>query len=489
VTNLIVRDYLYEYEIVRAGGKPLSSCGECYPVYDHYLTRQFITRLSISIYQWRGVLMRLGIGIPASFHHANEILDAVARICTSGKLQFYKLPKIEYLKAIPCGQGMGICFVKGPKPHCNTPFTPVVISTTQEAEALIASLTAKDADLLRCITANGLMTAVSSTQGNRKLIVDKLAAKEILAYKIPVYGNTPPKKQGELIPATGPGYDKVPLAPESKPAPQKVADKRVEQKVAPQSLGDCEQKLAEARVNLEKDGYKPKYTDKQQLEKVQNNSVASERFLVSFQSKNTDPNAKLAFQRDSGLAPIWSTSFDQLEYADSDPELIAKVLGTTYDPKKDYVLHIVDRGEDLTGFGQNTIVPTWDNIQAPTQKYLGGKHDPKVLTEVMTPEYQQQYAKDIEGYHEASLSEFDEDDQNDYASKLSWLEKSKFFARHNVRTEIGANSEFTGNGLTQSREGGSQYGVVETLTLENNPPPISAMKNVKTVVLKPRSTV
>lgn len=254
----------------------------------------------------------------------------------------------------------------------------------------------------------------------------------------------------------------------------------------PKNLDDCAQLLAVARERLNIIGYQAKYTDEQQLAKVQNNEVSKERFLVSFQSKNTDPKAKLAFQRESNLVPIWATSFDQLENADTDPKLIADVLGTTYDPSKEYVLHIVDRGEGLDRFGQNTFIPTWDNMQQPTQQYLGGKHDSKILAEVMTPEYQQQYAKDIAVYKESKLNEFKVADQYEYAESLSVNEEKHFLARHNVRTEIGANNEFTGNGLTQSRENSTTYGVVETLTLEVDPPPILAMNNVTTIVLRPR---
>jgi len=264
--------------------------------------------------------------------------------------------------------------------------------------------------------------------------------------------------------------------PASQPAPQSKS---------PQNLDECANRLELARERLCDQGYQAKYTDEQQLVKVKNNEVSKERFLVSFQTENTKPGAKLAYQRNSKLVPIWATSFDQLENADTDPELIAKILGTPYYPEKDYVLHIIDRGETLNQFGQNTLIPTWDNMQEPTQKYLGGKHDPAVLSEVMTPGYQKQYAKSIEEYHVIGLDEFDLGDQKDYLESLSVQDKEKFSARHNVRTEIGANSEFTGNGLTQSREGSTHYGVVETLTLENDPPPISKMNNVKTVELKP----
>lgn len=320
----------------------------------------------------------------------------------------------------------------------------------------------------------------------RSRLAESLANKDVLVYKIPLQSAAPRVKAVEFVPATA--ADKpVPLAPETKTKPPITNVVSTRQPV-PRSLDDCGQGLIDARKKLDAEGYTAKYTDAQQLQKVQEGSVSKERFLVSFQTKNTNPDAKLAFQRDSGLAPVWATSFDQLENADTDPQLIADILGTPYDPSREYVLHIIDRGETLNQFGQNTLIPTWANMQEPAQTYLGGKHDPAVLDEVMTPEYQRQYAKDIEQYHAVELNEFDKNDQRDYAETLSSKDKEKFLARHSVRTEIGANSEFTGNGLTQSREG-STHGVVETLTLENNPPSIAKMRNVKTIVLKPRGLV
>ena len=65
------------------------------------------------------------------------------------------------------------------------------------------------------------------------------------------------------------------------------------------------------------------------------------------------------------------------------------------------------------------------------------------------------------------------------------MKEDKFAARHALRTEFGANSEFTGDGMTQCRHAGNDHGVVETLTLENDPPTIAEMKNVTTIHLTP----
>ena len=68
-------------------------------------------------------------------------------------------------------------------------------------------------------------------------------------------------------------------------------------------------------------------------------------------------------------------------------------------------------------------------------------------------------------------------------------EADLFLARHNIRTEIGANSEFTRNGLTATTAaGGGKYGVVETLSLEKNLPNLSRLQDtniVKTLDLTP----
>jgi hypothetical protein len=65
---------------------------------------------------------------------------------------------------------------------------------------------------------------------------------------------------------------------------------------------------------------------------------------------------------------------------------------------------IIDRAEPFTDLA-NTLIPIWENMQAPTPTYLGGKYGPEVLAEVMTPEYQQQYVKDMDAYHHAELKE------------------------------------------------------------------------------------
>ena len=252
----------------------------------------------------------------------------------------------------------------------------------------------------------------------------------------------------------------------------------------PQSLKEAMLRLEVARENLLKYGYVAKYSDDELIALANSGSVGRSRFLVSFQPKNNNPEAKLAFQKPNGLVAVWATSFDMLENADTDPKVIADLLATGYDPKKEYVLHIVDRGEDLSGFGENTFVPTWENLDAPARSQLEPKFH-GTLDEVLNSDYQKQYAAYMEEYRSYGLDEFKKKDQHRFIRSFNENESSRFSTRHALRTEFGANSEFTGDGMTKTRHKGNNHGVVETLTLENDPPSIFEMENVVSIPLSP----
>ena len=268
-------------------------------------------------------------------------------------------------------------------------------------------------------------------------------------------------------------------------AEQLVQQEKVDSNPEPKSLKECLERLDIARKNIIKDGYKAKYTDAELVQKSKDGSVGKSRFLVSFQPVNNNVDAKLAFQKPNGLVAMWATSFDMLENADSDPQIIADLLATGCDPSKEYVLHIVDRGEDLNSFGENTFVPTWSELEKPARKHLELKHQ-DALGNVLNSDYQKQYAAHMEEYWEKGLNEFNPKDQDEFIETLDdKVKEDKFAARHALRTEFGANSEFTGDGMTQCRHAGNDHGVVETLTLENDPPTIAEMKNVTTIHLTP----
>ena len=264
----------------------------------------------------------------------------------------------------------------------------------------------------------------------------------------------------------------------------------------PTSITDAQERLKTARAKIverKKAGetlYQPKYSDEQLIEMAKIGSTANERFLVSIQPKNIAPDATLAFQRDSGLVPAWTTSFDQLEAADTAPELIHQILGaeSNFDPKKEYVMHIIDRGETFEQFGDNTIVPTWDKLADASVRELK-KFDEDVVRSTMNSDYQAKYAEEMQTFWDAGGNDFKPQKVEEFASKMDSDDKKSFLARHTVRTEIGANAEFTGNGLTaNTAPGAGKFGIVETLTLERNLPKLATLQGsgiVKTIDLKP----
>ena len=263
------------------------------------------------------------------------------------------------------------------------------------------------------------------------------------------------------------------------------------------SFQEAEERLNDARNIIKQRKaaglplYQPKYSDAELMEMAKSGATANERFLVSIQPKNTSPNTMLSYQRESGLVPTWTTTFDQLEAADKDPALIHKVLGadSNFDPKKDYEMHIIDRGENLDTFGNNTIVPTWDKLSDASVRELGDAYSPDIIRQTMSSDYQANYAVKMKEFWDSGGKEFDADDIKFFSDELSSKDKNLFLTRHKIRTEIGANSEFTGNGLTaNTANGGGKYGVVETLSLERNLPNLSQLQSdgiVKTLDLSP----
>ena len=90
--------------------------------------------------------------------------------------------------------------------------------------------------------------------------------------------------------------------------------------------------------------------------------VPNERFYVRFSTAPMDKVTKgiiepevnegpMGFQRTSGRHPLWMSTFDQVENADSDPKLIAELFGTKYDPNSKYVMYIVDMGRITASMG------------------------------------------------------------------------------------------------------------------------------------------
>lgn len=132
-------------------------------------------------------------------------------------------------------------------------------------------------------------------------------------------------------------------------------------------------------------------------------------------------------------------------------------------------------------------MPTWDKLSDASVRELAA-FDEDVVRNTMNSEYQAEYADKMGQFWDAGGNDFDPDQIAGFTAKMEKPDRDLFLARHEVRTEIGANAEFTGNGLTaNSTPGNSKIGIVETLSLERDLPDLSTLQNngtVKTINLK-----
>jgi hypothetical protein len=63
-----------------------------------------------------------------------------------------------------------------------------------------------------------------------------------------------------------------------------------------------------------------------------------------------------------GKVRYWSTTFDQIENADTDPKRIAESLGLDYDPSKEYKLAVIDTADAAKYGDSHTIIPTHEKL-------------------------------------------------------------------------------------------------------------------------------
>jgi len=173
---------------------------------------------------------------------------------------------------------------------------------------------------------------------------------------------------------------------------------------------------------------------------------------------------------DTGRSNYWTTTYTQLEYADKDAELIAKAVGTTYDPKADYTLLVIDAEAAAKQGDITTIIPTYDRIGGMAKSEMTDV-DPKLIDQVMTPEYSDRYAElfDKARAKKVDLSEADELKRFSKSQGLSPDDTELLKARQVINDKYGANEQFLGIGITKDVNSPDGLGIVETYSLDKKP--------------------
>ncbi|WNO60343.1 hypothetical protein [Rheinheimera sp. MMS21-TC3] len=251
-----------------------------------------------------------------------------------------------------------------------------------------------------------------------------------------------------------------------------------------------------AAENLAKNGYVPKYSNDELHAMAAAGTLPKDRFLVRFSPSARTPDAPIGHQRPSGRHPLWMSTFDMIERADTDPELIADVFGTKYDPKKEYSLYIIDRGENYLVDGSDTFVPTFENMKSKLKSEFTGDIQPELIDEVMTPEYADEFRvhwddfnNDLAANGKSWQKSFDEDEAVKYAAIhfSDPKQQEMFIARQKILSEIGAWEIFTGNGLTERYSQKGTAGALEVLEIQHSPESLKTLESqrvVKTLKLK-----
>lgn len=258
--------------------------------------------------------------------------------------------------------------------------------------------------------------------------------------------------------------------------------------VLPTSLTEAESLLRNRRSVIAKEGYKPKYSDVELVDLAQAGNVGQERFQVRFMEAaylvdRSTPQGPLSGKMGAVMkgksgegAKYWSTSFDQLEDADTDPKLISHKLGLEYDPAKSYVLMIVDHEKAAPLTGVKSVPATFEKVSEFANTELPVDFPKEFTDQVMTPEFQKKYVKHYQAAVESGdlPTPWSKDTRkfNDYleSTNLSRSEKSLLISRMVMHDKIGNNQDYLGNGLTKALGNHSENtsGVVEILNFERS---------------------
>ncbi|WP_250459139.1 hypothetical protein [Microbulbifer litoralis] len=254
--------------------------------------------------------------------------------------------------------------------------------------------------------------------------------------------------------------------------------------VPPSSLDDAVNRLNSMADEIARNGYQPKYTDAELQALADSGDVSNERYHVRFMESryltfNGEPGMLGApMQGTSGNgAKYWSTTFDQLEDADTDSRLIAEKLGLDYDPDTEYALVVIDTEKATPLTGVKSVPATFDKVGEFANRELPDEFPAEFTETAMTPEFQAEYSNHYQaaldaGYLDSSWST-ERDDFGNYLSTtdVPSSEQKQMLQRMYMQQRIGNNQYYEGNGLTRDKISGSsnQFGAVETLNFERKP--------------------
>ena len=268
----------------------------------------------------------------------------------------------------------------------------------------------------------------------------------------------------------------------------------------PSSMQDAANRLAQMKNAIASNGYQPKYTDAELAAMAQSGEVANERFHVRFMKKSylqdyNNPTVPLSgklgqvMQGESGTgAKYWSTTFDQIEDADTDAELISNKLGLQYEPAE-YVLLIIDTHKAAPLTGVKSVSATFKNVAEFANTELPDSFPASFTDKTMNPEYQALYAEHYktavaDGHLKRWSTDKDRFRQYLNTTDLSDGDKDCLLQRMEMHKKIGNNEDYLGTGLTKDLTSSNNLsGAFETLNFERSVVDLKTLKDNDSLLL------
>jgi hypothetical protein len=263
------------------------------------------------------------------------------------------------------------------------------------------------------------------------------------------------------------------------PFDEKIEKSIAQKHVLPADFEEAKAILKKRQLQISQSGYEPKYTE-HEIRYMAARGVPPDRFIVHV-CEARESKEHLGYRRDSGRCPIWTTTFDQIEPADTDANLVTNILG--FDKKwtenRNFEMYIIDsfQGHTLSESADYSMIPSFENLGNFAKKELAEEAEngfvPHLVNEVLSKEYTPEYEKHCQGLErQFDGGLFSRLRVKSFSGTLPQRESSKFLTRHLILTELGANVNFTGEGFTRPHTPdalGSATGVLEVFTFQKNP--------------------
>lgn len=271
-----------------------------------------------------------------------------------------------------------------------------------------------------------------------------------------------------------------------------------------QRLNQAAAKIHECRETQQPLPRSP-FSTEDKMRIVQNNKP--ERFIARILKTRyaTDEGTIGYLPEGATTSTYWTTTFTQVEFADTDAQLIAQALGLDYDPESDYTLLLINQEQAFEEGDMVSFIPTYENLGGFAEKEIAFQFEGQehLIAPCMTEEYSQGYEHIVHTAKQDGVNLDNKQKFNKHAKNLGFDDDMRHIlrVRHQMNNILGANEQFLGNGMTKDNTAknpvtpfgapktGQVYGPIETFTYDKNPKTLGVLERAGIVTRIPLKSV